>query len=333
MVLNLKSGKIDGRQADLSHFSLSRSSLERKRSSNRSVMMEEAMEDFKHKKPDMAALHWDGKLIKDVTGTLRENEAILVSGSPNYVEGKLLAVSVLENKDGEATSTGEAQALAVIEEVKRWGLEKNIVAFVFDTTASNTGVSKGATVRLQKFLERPIFFLGCRHHVSELIVKACWYAIFEDDLSPDCKFFATIKGEWKSLDTGSEVPITILPPDIPGREEALEFLRKLLVSKNKRDEVMVRDDYRELGECAMVLLGEKPPQGNFTWKKPGACHKARFMAYGIYSLKALAFCDQLELDDDTITGLKQFCTFTTTIYIPHFLSSSIGCRAGNCCGT
>ena len=138
--------------------------MDRKRASNGSVMMEQAMEEFKQKKPAMAALHWDGKLIKDVTGTLRENEAILVSGSPNYVEGKLLAVSVLENKNGEATSTGEAQALAVIEEVERWGLEKNTVAFVFDTTASNTGVSKGATVRLQKYLERPIFFLGCRHH-------------------------------------------------------------------------------------------------------------------------------------------------------------------------
>ena len=55
----LKSGKIHGREADLSHFSLSRTTLHRKR-------------------------------------------------SPNYVEGKLLAVSVLENKDGEATSTGEA---------------------------------------------------------------------------------------------------------------------------------------------------------------------------------------------------------------------------------
>ena len=141
-------------------------------------------------------------------------------------------------------------------------------------------------------MNRPIFFLGCRHHVSELIVKALWYAIFEADLSPDCKFFATIKEEWASLDTSSEVAITTLPVDTPGRIESLEFYRKVLTSRNKRDEMMVRDDYREIAECAMVLLGEKPP-GNFTWKKAGACHKARFMAFGIYSLKALAFSDQL----------------------------------------
>ena len=247
-----------------------------------------------------------------------------MSGSPHYLEGKLLAVAVLEDEDGKATSTVEAQALAVMEEVKSWGLEKNVVAFIFDTTSSNTGVNKGATVRLQKLLNRPIFFLGCRHHVSELIIKALWYAIFEADLSPDCKFFATIKEEWASLDTSSEVSITTLPVDTPGRIESLEFYRKVLTSRNKRDEMMVRDDYREIAECAMVLLGEKPP-GNFTWKKAGACHKARFMAFGIYSLKALAFSDQLELDDDTIAGLRQLCIFTTTIYIPHFLSSSIGC--------
>ena len=49
----------------------------------------------------------------------------------------------------------------------------------------------------------------------------------------------------------------------------------------------VRDDYRELAECAMLLLGETPPSGRIVWRKCGACHKARFCAFGIYSLKAL----------------------------------------------
>ena len=83
----LKTGKIEGKEADLSQFTLSRSSLERKRANNRSILMDQAMEEFKLNKPMRAALHWDGKLIKDVTGTPRENEAILVSGSPHYIEG------------------------------------------------------------------------------------------------------------------------------------------------------------------------------------------------------------------------------------------------------
>ena len=41
--------------------------------------------------------------------------------------------------------------------------------------------------------------------------------------------------------------------------------------------------------------------------------------------EALAFAQQLELTDDTVEALTRFCSFTATIYIPHFLASSIGC--------
>ena len=56
-----------------------------------------------------------------------------------------------------------------------------------------------------------------------------------------------------------------------------------------------------------------------------ACHKARFFSFGIYSLKALAFSQQLELYGESIVALTRFCRFTTIIYILHFLASSVGC--------
>ena len=56
--------------------------------------------------------------MKDVTGTLRENEAILVSGALPYKEGKLLAVTILKDEKDEPNSTGEAQAQAVLAEVE-----------------------------------------------------------------------------------------------------------------------------------------------------------------------------------------------------------------------
>ena len=86
----------------------------------------------------------------------------------------------------------------------------------------------------------------------------------------------------------------------------------------------IRDDYRELAICAMVVLGETPPSGKVVWLKPGACHKARFCAFGIYSLKALAFSMQLDLDRETVDALRQFCSFIAVVYVPHFLASSIG---------
>ena len=90
---------------------------------------------------------------------------------------------------------------------------------------------------------------------------------------------------------------------------------------------MIRDDYRELAECSVMLLGDVPPSGKIFWRRPGACHKARLCAFGIYGLKALAFSSQLNLDDESVQLLTRFCTFLTILYIPHFLSSSIGCDA------
>ena len=278
----LKSGKIDGQAADLSKFTLSRPSLERKRVNNRTVLMEQSMQEFQENKPKYPALHWDGALMQDVTGTLQENESILVSGAPHYIEGKLLSVSKLVDQDGKPTSTGEAQASADLEQIKAWGVEDDIVAFVFDTTASNTGRWRGATVRLQKILGRHIFFLGCRHHISELIVKAVWYCIFEEDLCPDNKFFSDVRAEWSSLDTSPEAEFLTLDENTSGREEALLFYKEMLMRKNKRNELMIRDDYRELAECSVMLLGDVPPSGKIFWRKPGACHKARFCAFGIY---------------------------------------------------
>ena len=182
------------------------------------------------------------------------------------MEGKLLNVSKLFSEDGSPTSTGEAQANAVLEQIKLWDVADNIVALVFDTTSSNTGRHIGATVRILKSLARPLFFLGCRHHISELIIKACWYCLFEADLSPDCQFFVSIKEGWADLDTGSETVITTLDTDTPGKEEAIAFLKNLLTRKNKRNEMLVRDDYRELAECTLILLGETLSSGKFVLK-------------------------------------------------------------------
>ena len=84
--------------------------------------MHQAMEQFEKKKPVRAALHWDGKLVKDTDGDLQENEVILVSGSPHYVEGKLLSVSKLYGEYDNPSSTGEVQAGAVIEQLKQWNV-------------------------------------------------------------------------------------------------------------------------------------------------------------------------------------------------------------------
>ena len=93
------------------------------------------MAAFSEDPPKYAALHWDGKMVRDALGsdpgTMLEALAVLVSGPPAYPEGKLLGVQVIDN------TTGAAQAEAFMDLLKVWGLSGVITTLVFHTTSSN----------------------------------------------------------------------------------------------------------------------------------------------------------------------------------------------------
>ena len=80
-------------------------------------------------------------------------------------------IEELTNEDGNPTSTGLAQAQTVFEKVKQRNCQDSIVGLSYGTTASNTGKDRGAMVRLQRLLDVPLFYLGCRHHIAELLAK------------------------------------------------------------------------------------------------------------------------------------------------------------------
>jgi hypothetical protein len=62
---------------------------------------------------------------------------------------------------------------------------------------------------------------------------------------------------------------------------------------------------------------------SISWKKPGAVHKARFMANGLYSNFVFAFKDILEHDAKPVSTLRHFVNFNA----PHFLSAGVGADA------
>ena len=65
-----------------------------------------------------------------------------------------------------------------------WDQTNLIVALVFYTTASNTGIHKWATKLLENKLWRKVFFLAC-HHLLELIDGAVWEQLFGNVKSPE----------------------------------------------------------------------------------------------------------------------------------------------------
>ena len=272
----VKSGtSAGGEEVDLTNFTLSQSSVHRSRDKNRGILVQMAKEEFEKKKPKHLSLHWDGKMMTTLLGEQVEWESILVAGAPHYQEGKLLTVTRLVNEEGKPTSTGLAQAEAVLKEIEQWNLLERIRSFVFDTTASNSGLRKGCCVRVMKSMAKVVFFCGCRHHVCELVAKNCWYTLFEEDLSPDCKFFMEVKELLADVDTSNEAEITELTGNLFKKEEAIEYYKWLLSKRNKRNELCVRDDYRELATGSLRLLGVKLDNKEMIWKKCGATHKAR----------------------------------------------------------
>jgi hypothetical protein len=82
------------------------------------------------------------------------------------------------------------------------------------------------------------------------------------------------------------------------KKDLVDVYRKLLLRKDRMNQMTVRDEYREHAVCAWILLGEIPQSGKIGWRKPGACHRAR--------------SEQLDLEDETKEGLAKLCRFTPT---------------------
>ena len=80
----LKTAKKDGQQVDLNEFVLSRDTIGRRRQENRDTISKQAKQKFLHNMSTRMSLHWDGKMLQDLSGELKEMEAIIVCGE-NYM--------------------------------------------------------------------------------------------------------------------------------------------------------------------------------------------------------------------------------------------------------
>ncbi|XP_045115079.1 uncharacterized protein LOC123506798 [Portunus trituberculatus] len=270
------------------------------------------MNDFKESPPDYCTLHWDGKLVRDVLGETYpvESLVVLVSGAPQYEEGKLLGVPFIEK------ATGIQQCNATLELIETWGLTDNIVGLVFDTTASNSGINKGAAKLIEEKLDKKVFYLACRHHISEVIIGGAWEAVFSKVKSPDNPMFINVKEKRDKLDKDCPRVLGLVEQDLKQKKT-----NTIAVVSNFLEKASPRADYREVAELCLILLGEEPPQG-IHWAKPGAIHQARWMARNIYCMKMLMFSKELKYNKDTIFKLERMNKFLVLFYTSHWMTTT-----------
>ena len=301
---------------DVSKAAISRSTIERERKKLRSTIDAEAKAAFLP--PENAIVHFDGKHLMDMAGEFGDRLAIVLSGNtPDCIQGKLLSAEKI------ADGTGKSQAEEVISALNKWGAQDNVCGMCFDTTSSNTGWIKGACVLIEEMLGRPLLWLPCRHHICELLLKAAWEAVFGEDMEPSYTEMGIFKKNWEKIDKNNFEILNPKPWMKHYKAKVVPFLKSLLQSKQPRD------DYREVIELVLLILGS--PVENFTFKKPGAYHKARWMAPLIYGCKMFLFRKQLKTqlkkDKKFLENLERFSIFATLFYVEHWFAAPLAAEA------
>lgn len=110
------------------------------------------------------SIYWDSKKLSSLTGTDKVNQTSVVDVGLEII--KLLEVPI------SSSGCGTDEANTVFDVLQEWELNNQIKGMCFDTTASNSGVHKGAYTMREKGMKRRLYCFACRHHILELIVAA-----------------------------------------------------------------------------------------------------------------------------------------------------------------
>ena len=129
--------------------------------------------------PEFVAVHWDTKIVHHSFHKKSERLAILISGIPGSKESKLLSVPKIPD------ATGQTQSKATFNVLQEWQIHSNVVALVFDTTASNSEWINGACKHLELLLNQRFLWCACRHHIFERILCTVFQELFGASNSPD----------------------------------------------------------------------------------------------------------------------------------------------------
>lgn len=254
--------------------------------------------------PKFLSLHWDSKLMNTLTNQdiPEERLTVAVSGSE---EVKLLGVPAYQ--PGTNRKTGEIISQLTLELMRSWRLVDSIINMVFDTTASNTGHLSGACISLQEDIGRHLLWSGCRHHIGEVILTHVFNDLkVEASRGPDVSLFSRFKKQFDTIPHGETDEFSLF--DASSFSPTAQIL---IASWKSEAEACVRaavnhqrDDYKEFAELCLYFLCGAPTQ--YTFRRPGALHKARWMAKLLYAIKIVCLENQLSmLPPGTVTTKAQ----------------------------
>ncbi|KAL4718325.1 hypothetical protein ACJJTC_011720 [Scirpophaga incertulas] len=271
---------------DPSEFNVNRSSIRRQRVKNRKAVAESLKSEFKPS--SSLTIHWDGKLIEDITGH--------------------------KTKRG----TSEACASAVYDAINSWNLSDKVKCLCFDTTAVNTGLRSGVCVLLERKMDKNMLWFACRHHIMEIMLSGVVDQSLAPSSGPDIQLFKRFKNSWDSIDQSDFKTIT---DDAEANILAEVAADRISFAKKQLQVHQPRDDYKEMLNLTIIFLGGVPEKG-VSFRRPAGLHRARWMARALYCLKIYLFKHQLKLTKKDEKAVREICIFTVMIYIKYWFQAS-----------
>ena len=298
---------------DVSDTNINRGTAWKKGQEERLKISASIKEDFEC--PDLVIVHWDGKILT-ITGNIESNRvAVYISGVDATGFRKLIGCP--ETKDG----TGKSEAEVVKAFLESWGIGKQICGLVFDTTASNTGCDTGACKLLEDWLETPVLWIACRHHVHELHAKRFVQGIFGQTQDPGVALYRRLKASWNSItidyDNLQRLDFRSLPKWM--QEERLNVLDWAQGELAKK--TFPRADYKELLELTIVCLGGDIP--GFQFRQPGPDHHDRWMSKCIYILKLSLLLKTFKMSEDEKVKVVEVSKYVLLFYVKHWFESPL----------
>lgn len=102
--------------------------------------------------------------------------------------------------------------------------------------------------------------------------------------------------------------------------------QKSYFAQNQLNGFQPRDDYKDLLELAIILLGGVPERG-VQYRVSSRLHRAPWMAKTIYSLKIYLFRNQFKVYKQEEFGVRQVCSFVVKIYIHSWYQAQSACSS------
>lgn len=294
--------------------------------------------------PKLLTLHWDSKLMPSLSNKNISEERLTVLVG-NAHELKLLGVPAYQ--PGTDRKSGDIVADLTVDLLSSWKCGGSVVNMTFDTTASNTGHMTAACVTIQQRLGRALLWSACRHHVGEVILSHVFDDLkIETSKSPEITVFVRFRKHFELLGshrsaalhssstaTSETVERLSLFDNSEFDETArdlVDSLRTSVLELSRLQQSLCRDDYLEFVELCIVFLdgeGVGETRKQITFKRPGALHKARWMAKLIYSIKMCLFEEQIQehprgtiATSQQMLKLRNFVNFVTLVYSSWWMS-------------